>query len=272
MFSFISNSDVREAAGVALGKTGNGQLMYMILRKLLGSGDCNKQISALRKMSSLGIMTVHFLAPLLQCLVSNNNAVTLNAINACRIMKLNDGAILNALLTLINSDRPCKLKVYTIRALGCIGCKAVLIRDILLDTLHFHPDPLLRKEACSVITKLGFQDDEIVGVLQDLVFIDDDHSVRCEAGIALNSMGLEAVGDMNLTEAIQRSIKELGCRENIMAYILKESENELEGCLSEKKSPISEKQSQTDNDDVDTEYDVGNADGNKNIDDGDNET
>ena len=47
------------------------------------------------------------------------------------------------------------MKVAVIRTLSTIGSTEPFIRDILLDTLHFHPEPKLRTAACKAITGLG---------------------------------------------------------------------------------------------------------------------
>lgn len=195
--------------------------MHMVLRRLLESGDSHKQISALETIATLGIMTGHFLSPLISCF-SGNDAVVLQAVKTCRILKISDERILHTLCTLINSDKPFKLKKFTLRALGDIGSRNVLVRDILLDTLRFHIDAKLRKEACGAITKLGFKDDQIISVLQDLVFIDDNQDVRHVCRTAIHAMSLDVVGDTNLQEAIQKCITDLGTKENIIAFIMAE--------------------------------------------------
>ena len=65
-------------------------------------------------------------------------------------------------------------------------------------------------------------------MLQDLVFIDDNHRVRVECGRCLGAMGLDVVGDLNLCEAIQSKVQELGKRENIIEFIMKEDEGKSE--------------------------------------------
>ena len=63
-------------------------------------------------------------------------------------------------------------------ALGRINYQSDMVRNCLLWALHFERDASVRIEACNAISKLNFQDDEIVKVLQDMIVVEQNETVK----------------------------------------------------------------------------------------------
>lgn len=214
------NKSVQKAALEALGRSGNGKLVHYLLCDHLASSKVDDQVTALKMIGTLGIMTVQLINRLLFCFKSDNDEVCLQSIKLCIRMKLKDDVIIDELVNLLSSNRSIKIKIFILRAFGEIDYTSEVVEESLLWTLNYASDAKLRREACLTVMKLNLYNDQIIKILQEIAYIDEDASVRKESVRALYNIGLQAIGNEHSAKMIQKSIKYLCRRENLIAQVV----------------------------------------------------
>ncbi|XP_056624435.1 HEAT repeat-containing protein 4 isoform X2 [Triplophysa dalaica] len=196
--------DVRKAAAHTLSKLDMDTVLQNELSVKLKEGPNVLRLEALKFIDQLNIMTPKLLPSFLQCFNDDYVAVRTQACLTAATLMIEDQAVLDQLINLMQNDPLWEVKVEAINAnytqymdigrgkvrmfklcdlsklltLGKIGCMTTALKKLLMWALHLEEEPCVRIAACEVLSMLEPKDPELQQFLQERYAMEPNTEVK----------------------------------------------------------------------------------------------
>ncbi|KAI7804613.1 putative HEAT repeat-containing protein 4, partial [Triplophysa rosa] len=170
--------DVRKAAAHTLSKLDMDTDLHNELSVKLKEGPNVLRLEALIFIDQLNIMTPKLLPNFLQCFNDVYVAVRTQACLTAATLMIEDQAVLDQLINLMQNDPLWEVKVEAINALGKIGCMTPALQKLLMWALHLEEEPCVRIAACEALSTLEPKDPVLQHFLQERYAMEPNTEVQ----------------------------------------------------------------------------------------------
>ncbi|XP_074853208.1 HEAT repeat-containing protein 4 [Carettochelys insculpta] len=215
------NSEVRQAAAMALGHMKLGKEVHDQLRVKLNRGDCRMKVEALSLIAWLRLMTAKLLPGFLQCFSNDFVAVRREACITAGALRIKDEMVLTCLFKMMQTDPHWKIKAFAIRALGQIGDVTPQLKHHLLWALHHEEKPRVRREACRSIVTLQLKDESVRAILMERLILEPDEMVREEMNKAVKALNFQPTDEQEMIQKIKNEISRLSQKDLVTQKLMK---------------------------------------------------
>nr|XP_025043290.1 HEAT repeat-containing protein 4 isoform X3 [Pelodiscus sinensis] len=215
------NSEVRQAAALALGRMKLGKEVHDQLRVKLIRGDCRMKVEALSLIGWLRLMTAKLLPGFLKCFSNDFIAVRREACLTAGALRIRDEMVLTCLFKMMQTDSHWKIKAFAIRALGQIGHVTPQLKHHLLWAVHHEEEPGVRREACRSIVALQLQDESVRAVLLERLILEPNEMVREEMNKAVKALNFQHAEEQEMIQKIKNEISRLSQKDLVTQKLIK---------------------------------------------------
>lgn len=180
------------------------------------------------QLHSLHLMTSKLLPSYLACFCDQHLSIRLEAAVLAGSLRLKHPQVLKALKLQLRDD--CwMLKTSSLRALADIGPLVFdpELVELLMWAVRFEKVAAVREEACRTIGRLGLSEDRVVQALKDLVTVEEDEAVVCEAQRTLLELGHSEQVQDQMLEGVCDTVKQLCTKEAITEELMTAEANRL---------------------------------------------
>ncbi|CAF0781907.1 unnamed protein product [Adineta ricciae] len=214
------NSNVRRAAGQALGKCGCGQAVHEELVTRLQSSYWQDRVEALKLISYLGVLTAKLMQPYMKCFKDDRVTVRIRACRTTYKIQMRDEAIRDLLVELIEYDPIEKVRYAAVEALGLYGLTNDKCRNVLLWSVRYDKSPLVRSAAPSALVLLEKVHEDIIDTLQSRYLVEKQQVVIQSLKEALEAYHCNLSQDVPIVQEIRNEVRKLNTKAIIWEKIM----------------------------------------------------
>ncbi|XP_067310652.1 HEAT repeat-containing protein 4 [Pseudorasbora parva] len=207
---------VRHAAVLALSELNAAREMHSELSAKLEGGPIAWRLEALILIGQLKIMTPKILPTFLRCFNDDFVTVRKQACLTAASLKMEDQAVLDQLINLMQNEPIWEVKVEAINALKKIGWMNPALLELLMWALHHEEEPSVRIAACEALSAFDAKGPEIQHFLQERYALEPNSEVQRHIKDLLKKHGYSLLEDENKSHEIKLQV-ELLCTKHIIA-------------------------------------------------------